>query len=78
VNEAFAPQTLAVRKELGIDDSRLNVNGGAIAVGHPLAASGTRITMHLLHELRRRGKRFGLGSACIGGGQGIALIVEVL
>jgi acetyl-CoA C-acetyltransferase/acetyl-CoA acyltransferase 2 len=76
VNEAFAPQTLAVAKELGLDPATLNVNGGAIAIGHPLAASGTRITMHLLYELRRRKKRFGLGSACIGGGQGIALIVE--
>ncbi|MCK6528390.1 acetyl-CoA C-acetyltransferase [Myxococcota bacterium] len=77
VNEAFGPQYLAVEKELGLDRSRTNVNGGAIALGHPLAASGTRITLHLLHELRRRGARYGLGSACIGGGQGIAVIVEV-
>ncbi len=76
VNEAFAPQTVAVERELGIPREILNVNGGAIAIGHPLAASGTRIIMHLLYELRRRKKRFGLGSACIGGGQGIALIVE--
>ena len=76
VNEAFAPQTLAVVKELGIPMDKLNVNGGAIAIGHPLAASGTRIVMHLLYELRRRKKRFGLGTACIGGGQGIAVIVE--
>jgi acetyl-CoA acyltransferase 2 len=76
VNEAFAPQYLAVEKELGLDRSRTNVHGGAIAIGHPLAASGTRITAHLLHALRRAGKRFGLGSACIGGGQGAAVIVE--
>ncbi len=76
VNEAFAPQTLAVAKELGIALDKLNVNGGAIAIGHPLAASGTRLTMHLLYELRRRKKRYGLASACIGGGQGIALILE--
>lgn len=78
VNEAFAPQALAVQKELGIPDEKFNVNGGAIAIGHPLAASGTRIAMHLLYELRRRKKRFGLGSACIGGGQGIAVILEAL
>ncbi len=77
VNEAFAAQYIAVEKELGLDRERTNVNGGAIAIGHPLAASGTRITMHLFYELKRRGKRYGLGSACIGGGQGIAVIVEV-
>lgn len=76
VNEAFASQYLAVEKELGLDRDKTNVNGGAISVGHPLAASGTRITLHLIHELRRRGQRYGLGSACIGGGQGIAVIVE--
>jgi acetyl-CoA C-acetyltransferase/acetyl-CoA acyltransferase 2 len=76
INEAFAPQTLSVQKELGIPDEKLNVNGGAIAIGHPLAGSGTRIVSHLLYELRRRNKRYGLGAACIGGGQGIALIVE--
>ncbi|HJQ65884.1 MAG TPA: acetyl-CoA C-acetyltransferase [Gemmatimonadales bacterium] len=78
VNEAFAPQYLAVEKELGLDRAKTNVHGGAIAIGHPLAASGTRITIHLLHALRRAGKRFGLGSACIGGGQGLAVIVEAL
>jgi len=67
-----------VEKELGLDREKTNVNGGAIAVGHPLAQSGTRITLHLIHELRRRGARYGLGSACIGGGQGIAVIVEAL
>lgn len=76
VNEAFAPQYLAVEKELGLDRSKTNVHGGAIAIGHPLAASGARITLHLLHALRRAGKRLGLGSACIGGGQGLAVIVE--
>ncbi|MEZ4240898.1 MAG: acetyl-CoA C-acetyltransferase [Myxococcota bacterium] len=78
VNEAFAPQYLAVEKELGLDRSITNVNGGAIALGHPLAASGARITATLIHELRRRKARYGLGSACIGGGQGIAVVVEAL
>jgi acetyl-CoA acyltransferase 2 len=77
VNEAFSPQYVAVEKELGLDRARTNVHGGAIAIGHPLAASGTRITIHLLHALARMGKRYGLGSACIGGGQGAAVIVEV-
>ena len=76
VNEAFAPQYLAVERELGLDRAKTNVHGGAIAIGHPLAASGARITIHLLHALRRTGKRLGLGSACIGGGQGLAVIVE--
>ncbi len=76
VNEAFAPQYLAVEKELGLDRAKTNVHGGAIAIGHPLAASGTRITIHLLHALRRGTQRYGLGSACIGGGQGAAVIVE--
>lgn len=76
VNEAFSAQYLAVERELGLDRARTNVEGGAIAIGHPLAASGTRITLHLLHAMRRRHQRFGLGSACIGGGQGAAVIVE--
>jgi len=76
VNEAFAPQFAAVSRDLELDPDRTNVNGGAIALTHPLAASGARITIHLLHELRRRGGRYGLGSACIGGGQGMAVIVE--
>ncbi len=76
VNEAFAPQYKAVEMELGLDPEKTNVDGGAIALTHPLAASGARITIHLLHELRRRGGRYGLGSACIGGGQGGAVIVE--
>ena len=78
INEAFAGQILAVAKELGIDQSKLNVNGGAIALGHPLAASGTRLVLTVLHELRRRKLKYGLASACIGGGQGIAMIVESL
>jgi acetyl-CoA acyltransferase 2 len=76
VNEAFAPQYKAVEKELGLDPEKTNVNGGAIALTHPLAASGARITIHLLHELRSRGGRYALGSACIGGGQGGAVVVE--
>jgi acetyl-CoA acetyltransferase family protein len=78
VNEAFAPQFCAVAKDLGLDLNKTNVDGGAIALTHPLAASGARITVHLLHELKRRKARYGLGSACIGGGQGIAVIVESL
>lgn len=76
VNEAFAAQFLAVEKELGLDPAKTNVNGGAIAVGHPLGASGTRIMNHLVYELHRRGGKYALGSACIGGGQGIAVIIE--
>ncbi len=78
VNEAFAPQYLAVEKELGLDREKTNVDGGAIAVGHPLGASGARITLHLLNELKRRGQKYGIGSACIGGGQGIAVLVEAV
>lgn len=76
INEAFGAQTLACQKELKLDLERLNVNGGAIALGHPLGASGARITTHLVHELRRRKGKFGIGSACIGGGQGIAVLLE--
>src|SRR3981081_2369840 len=76
VNEAFAAQYLAVEKELGLDRQRVNVNGGAIALGHPLGATGTRLVITLLYELRRRKKKYGLATACIGGGQGIAMIVE--
>jgi acetyl-CoA acyltransferase 2 len=78
VNEAFAAQYLAVEKILGLNRDKTNVNGGAIALGHPLAASGTRLVLTLLYELRRRGARYGVASACIGGGQGIAVIVESL
>ena len=76
VNEAFATQYLAVEKELGLDREKTNVNGGAIALGHPLGATGTRLVLTLLYELRRRKARYGLATACIGGGQGIAMIVE--
>ncbi|MEC7987784.1 MAG: acetyl-CoA C-acetyltransferase [Myxococcota bacterium] len=78
INEAFSTQYIACERELGIDRSISNVNSGGVAIGHPLAASGTRITMHLLYELKRRGARYGVGSACIGGGQGIAVVVEAL
>jgi acetyl-CoA acetyltransferase family protein len=78
VNEAFAGQYLAVEKELGLDRERVNVNGGAIALGHPLGMTGTRLLLTLVHELRRRGKSRGLATACIGGGQGIAAIVETI
>ncbi|XP_030666320.1 3-ketoacyl-CoA thiolase, mitochondrial isoform X2 [Nomascus leucogenys] len=76
VNEAFAPQYLAVERSLDLDISKTNVNGGAIALGHPLGGSGSRITAHLVHELRRRGGKYAVGSACIGGGQGIAVIIQ--
>lgn len=76
VNEAFAAQYLAVEKELGLDRSKTNVNGGAIALGHPLGATGTRLVLTALLELRRRKARYALTTACIGGGQGIAMIVE--
>jgi acetyl-CoA acetyltransferase family protein len=76
INEAFAGQILGVVSELGLDREKLNVNGGAIALGHPLAATGTRCTLTLLKEMRRRGVRYGLAGACIGGGQGIAVVVE--
>lgn len=78
INEAFGAQTLSCAKELNLDINKLNVNGGAIALGHPLAASGSRITAHLVHELRRRKAKYGIGSACIGGGQGIAILLESL
>lgn len=78
VNEAFGAQYLAVEKELGLDRAKTNVEGGAIALGHPLGASGARITAHLVHTLRRTGGRYAIGSACIGGGQGIAVVLERL
>ncbi|CAH2240891.1 jg9628 [Pararge aegeria aegeria] len=78
INEAFAAQTLSCAKELNLDLNKLNVNGGAIAIGHPLAASGARITAHLTHELRRRNLKRAIGSACIGGGQGIAVLLETV
>lgn len=76
INEAFAAQFLACEKELGLDRSKCNVNGGAIALGHPLGASGARIVAHLTHELRRTGKTYAVGAACIGGGQGIAVVLQ--
>ena len=76
LNEAFAAQSLAVGKELGLDWERTNVNGGAIALGHPVGASGARILTTLLHEMERREARYGLATLCIGGGQGIAMVVE--
>jgi len=76
INEAFAAQYLAVEKSLELDRNKVNVNGGAIALGHPLGATGTRLVMTLLYELRRRKKKYGLAAACIGGGQGIAMILE--
>ncbi len=76
INEAFGAQCLAVERALGLDHDKVNVNGGAIAIGHPLAATGVRLTVTLARELRRRGLHYGIASACVGGGQGIALVVE--
>jgi acetyl-CoA acetyltransferase family protein len=76
INEAFAAQYLGCEKELGLDRERCNVNGGAISLGHPLGATGTRLVLTLMYQLRRSEKRFGIASACIGGGQGIALLIE--
>ena len=76
INEAQGAQTLAVGRELGLDLDKLNVHGGAIALGHPLAATGVRLTVTLARALRQRGKRFGISSACVGGGQGMALLIE--
>ncbi len=78
LNEAFAAQSLAVVKELGIDRTKLNVNGGAIAVGHPLGSSGARLSVQLFNELRRQNKKYGLVTACVGGGQGVAGVYELL
>jgi len=75
-NEAFAAQALAVNKDLGWDTSKVNVNGGAIAIGHPIGASGCRVLVTLLHEMVRRDAKKGLASLCIGGGMGVALAVE--
>ena len=76
-NEAFAAQSLSVGKDLGIDPEKLNVNGGAIALGHPIGASGARILITLLYEMKKRGSKYGLATLCIGGGQGTAMIVEM-
>jgi acetyl-CoA acyltransferase 2 len=76
INEAFAAQYLGCEKELGLDRDKVNVNGGAISLGHPLGATGTRLILTLMYQLRRSGKRYGVASACIGGGQGIAMLIE--
>lgn len=76
INEAFAAQIIACARDLGLDYAKLNVNGGAIAIGHPLGATGVRISVTVARELKRSSKRYGIASACIGGGQGIALLVE--
>jgi acetyl-CoA acyltransferase len=76
LNEAFASQSLAVIREAGLDPERVNVNGGAIALGHPLGCSGARLTMTLLHELKSRKETLGIVTACVGGGQGIAAVIE--
>jgi len=76
INEAFAAQVMACARELGLDEEKLNVNGGAIAIGHPLGATGVRLAVTLARELRKSGNRYGIASACIGGGQGIALLIE--
>jgi acetyl-CoA C-acetyltransferase len=76
INEAFGAQIMACIQELGLDDAKVNVNGGAIAIGHPLGATGVRITTTVARELKRSGLRYGIASACIGGGQGIAILVE--
>jgi acetyl-CoA C-acetyltransferase len=76
INEAFAAQACAVNNEMGWDTSKVNVNGGAIAIGHPIGASGCRILVTLLHEMKRRGAKRGIASLCIGGGMGVALTVE--
>ena len=75
-NEAFAAQSLAVRTDLGLDPEKTNVNGGAIAIGHPIGASGTRILITLIYEMMRRDAKTGLATLCIGGGQGTSLVVE--
>lgn len=78
LNEAFAAQSIAVIREAGLDPEKVNVNGGAIALGHPLGCSGARLTMTILNELARRKQRYGLVTACVGGGQGIAAVIENL
>ena len=78
INEAFAAQTIACIRELGLDEQTVNVNGGAIALGHPLGCSGARILTTLLYEMRKRGTRYGLATICIAGGQGMATVVEAV
>src|SRR5205085_8541990 len=76
INEAFGAQVMACARALDLDEEKLNVNGGAIAIGHPLGATGVRLSVTLARELKRAGLRYGIASACIGGGQGIALLIE--
>ena len=76
INEAFSAQYLSVEKELELNRDKVNVNGGAIALGHPLGATGTRLLLTLVHNLERQGKTYGMASACIGGGQGIAMLIQ--
>ncbi len=78
LNEAFAAQALAVMREVGLDQSKVNVNGGAIALGHPLGCTGAKLTTTLLHEMERRGSRYGIVSMCVGGGMGAAAVIENL
>jgi acetyl-CoA acetyltransferase family protein len=78
LNEAFASQSLACIRQLGLDPAKVNVNGGAIALGHPLGCTGTRLVVTLAHEMKRRGIRYGLATQCVGGGQGVAMIIENL
>jgi acetyl-CoA acetyltransferase family protein len=78
INEAFAGQAVACVKDLGLDINKVNVNGGAVGIGHPLAATGTRLVLTLAHELKRSGGKYGVATACIGGGQGIAMVIESL
>ena len=76
INEAFGAQVMACAQDLGLDEEKLNVNGGAIAIGHPLAATGVRLSLTVARELARKNLRYGIASACIGGGQGIAMLIE--
>ncbi|HSI91093.1 MAG TPA: hypothetical protein VK927_08250, partial [Adhaeribacter sp.] len=78
LNEAFASQSIAVMRELNLDPEKVNVNGGAIALGHPLGCSGSKLSVQLFSELRRRNKKYGMVTACVGGGQGVAGIYELL
>ena len=78
INEAFAAQTIGVMKELGLDHEKVNVNGGAIALGHPLGCSGARIFTTLLHEMKRKDTRYGLATLCVGVGQGVSTVVELI
>ena len=76
INEAFASQVLACQKELGIPDDKLNVNGGGISLGHPVGATGARITVSLIYEMKKRGDRYGVATLCAGGGMGTAVVIE--